>query len=92
MLFGSLAQKRAIPGSDADILVILEKSEKPLLERIEEWIEKLEINHPIEVFPYTEKELNTPIAREALEKGVTLYEKQQTLKTTNKNKTNDKNE
>jgi len=34
--------------------------------RIPEWSEKIKINFPVEVFPYTEKEINNPIVRSNL--------------------------
>ena len=75
VLFGSLAQGRAVPGSDADLLIILTESDKPFLERIAEWSQKIEIDFPVEVFPYTQEELHIPLARTALESGITLFER-----------------
>jgi len=72
-LFGSIAEKRGVPGSDADVLVILKKSNRPFMERIVEWRQKFQIDFPIEVFPYTEKELGNPIAEEGTKRGVLLY-------------------
>ncbi len=74
VLFGSLAEKRAVPGSDADILIILKEDERRFLDRIEEWLGRFSIDFPVEVFPYTEKEMDVPIVREALRSGVVLYE------------------
>ena len=75
VLFGSLAQKRGAPGSDADILILLAGSEKPFLERIQEWSEKFFLDFPLEVFPYTEKEQDNPMVREAVKRGITLFER-----------------
>lgn len=75
ILFGSLAEKRALPGSDADILIILKADDKPFLDRIAEWSDRFSVDFPAEVFPYTEKELNSPIALEAVKSGVTLFER-----------------
>jgi len=75
ILFGSLAEKRGVPGSDADILIILKRDDKPFMDRIIEWSEKFSLDFPVEVFPYTEKELNNPIALNAIEKGITLFER-----------------
>ncbi|WP_211204588.1 nucleotidyltransferase domain-containing protein [Ammonifex degensii] len=75
VLFGSLAEGRAIPGSDADLLIVLTESNKPFPERLAEWSAKIEIDFPIEVFPYTQEELHVPLARTALEKGITLFER-----------------
>jgi len=75
ILFGSLAEKRGVPGSDADILIILEKDDIPFMNRIGEWLEKFSLDFPLEVFPYSENELQNPIAQKALEKGIVLYER-----------------
>ena len=75
VLFGSLAQKRGAPGSDADILILLADSGKPLLERIQEWSQKFVLDFPLEVFPYTEKEQDNPMVREAVKRGITLFER-----------------
>lgn len=73
VLFGSLAEGRAVPGSDADVLVVLCQDDKPFFERLGEWVGKFAVDFPVEVFPYTLKELDTPLARTALQKGVVLY-------------------
>jgi len=75
ILFGSLAERRGTPGSDADILIILKKDDKAFINRIPEWREKFHLNFPIEVFPYTERELDTTLVSEALKKGIVLFER-----------------
>ena len=75
ILFGSLAERRGVPGSDADILIILERDDKPFMDRIAEWSERFSLDFPVEIFPYKEKELNNPIALEAVKKGITLFER-----------------
>ena len=75
ILFGSLAEKRAIPGSDADILLILKKTDRGFIDRIAEWRQKFSLDFPTEVFPYTEKELSNPVASEAIRKGIVLFER-----------------
>lgn len=52
-----------------------QKDDKPLMERIEEWSEKFLLNVPVEVFLTRKKELNNLIVLEALEKGITLFER-----------------
>ena len=69
VLFGSLAQKRGTPGSDADVLMILKESNKPFLERIEEWHGRFSIDFPVEVFPYTEREQDHSMVQEAMRGG-----------------------
>lgn len=73
ILFGSLAEKRAVPGSDADILIVLWEDDRPFLERVKEWLEKFDLGFPVDVFLYTVAELSNPVAREALAKGIRLY-------------------
>ena len=77
ILFGSLAERRGVPGSDADILIILEREDKPFMDRIAEWSERFSIDFPVEIFPYTKKELNknNPIVQEAVKRGITLFER-----------------
>lgn len=70
-----MAEKRAVHGSDADILIVLKKSNKPFMDRIVEWLEKFPLDFPVEVFPYTENELGNPIVLEAIKKGITLLER-----------------
>lgn len=73
ILFGSLAEKRAVPGSDADILIILKRDDKPFMDRIAKWSKRFSLDFPVEIFPYTEKELDNPIAQEAVKNGVILF-------------------
>ena len=81
ILFGSLAEKRGVPGSDADISIVLKRADKPFMDRRTEWTEKFSLDFPVDIFPfpgsYTEKELNSniPIALEAVKNGVTLFER-----------------
>jgi len=73
VLFGSLAQKRGVPGSDADLLIVLWKDDSPFPERIGVWLAKFDLDFPVDVFPYTVQELDNPLAREALSSGKSLY-------------------
>lgn len=75
ILFGSLVERRAVPGSDADILVILRKEDKPFMERLVEWSRRFTLDFPVEVFPYTKKELNNPVASQAIKSGLVLFER-----------------
>ena len=76
VLFGSLAVGRGVPGSDADVLVLLAEDRRRFPDRIPEWLEKLYIDFPMDVFPYTVNEEDTPMLKEALARGIVLYEKQ----------------
>lgn len=54
VLFGSLVKGDYVPGSDADVLVILEADPRPFMDRIPEfhrWFAGASIG--VEVFPYT---------------------------------------
>jgi predicted nucleotidyltransferase len=73
VLFGSLAERKAVPGSDADILVLLKKDERGFMERVAEWQEKFSLDYPTEVFPYTQKEADCPMVVQALKRGIVLF-------------------
>ncbi len=73
VLFGSLAEGRAVPGSNADVLIILKEDDRKFTDRISEYLQKFSINFPVEVFPYTVNEVN-PLVEEALKKGIVLFE------------------
>jgi predicted nucleotidyltransferase len=75
VLFGSVAEKRAVPGSDADILIVLRRDAKPFMDRIAEWLDKFALDFPVEIFPYTEKELDNPLASQAMRTGITLFDR-----------------
>ncbi|MGQ0671177.1 MAG: nucleotidyltransferase domain-containing protein [Actinomycetota bacterium] len=76
-LFGSLAQGRAVPGSDADILVLLDRSDRRFVDRPLDLLPHFEeVGLSVDLFCYTQKELaGTPFAREALEEGKPLAER-----------------
>jgi predicted nucleotidyltransferase len=77
LLFGSLARGQAVPGSDADLLVILSSTSRPFMERIPHY---LPTGSPlgIDVFPYTREEIDRMLAegnhfiRQAVQEGVVL--------------------
>ena len=73
ILFGSLAERRGVPGSDADILIILKRDDRPFRDRFADWQEKFSLDFPVEIFPFTENELDNPIAIEAIKKGLTMF-------------------
>ena len=75
VLFGSLAERKAVPGSDADILIVLKEDERGFMERVAAWQENFSLGFPIEVFPYTEKELDCPIAVQAMKSGTVLFDR-----------------
>jgi predicted nucleotidyltransferase len=78
ILFGSLATGQSVPGSDADLLVILRSSEEPFPERIPRYIPS-GCGIDVDVFPYTLEEIGkmqaggNPLVKEALEHGLVLF-------------------
>lgn len=66
LLFGSLARGEAVPGSDADLLVILSSSDLTFLERIPRYL-PTGLPLGVDVFVYTREELDR-----MLEKGNTF--------------------
>jgi predicted nucleotidyltransferase len=80
VLFGSLAEGRAVPGSDADVLLLLERSERPRwFDRpLDYWPAFEGVGLPVELFCYTREEAErVPLARRALERGLVLAERDQ---------------
>jgi len=78
ILFGSLAKGNAVPGSDADVLILLEQSSEPnWFGRIEEFEDYFEgIGIAIELFPYTREEIERiNLAQTAMKEGIILSSK-----------------
>jgi len=73
-LFGSLAEGRAVPGSDGDVLVLLASSETRWLDRPLAFSPHFDgCGVGVELFCYTQEEATrVPLARRALERGVDL--------------------
>jgi predicted nucleotidyltransferase len=62
-LFGSLATGKHAPGSDADILIVLRDDPRPSLERVSHYLPLLQTRSiPVEVFPYTQAEIERMVA------------------------------
>ena len=58
-LFGSLARGDSLPGSDADLLIVLEGSDRPFHSRIDRYADRFAgIGIGIDLFPMTISELN----------------------------------
>lgn len=75
-LFGSLADKRAVPGSDCDLLLLLMQSDLRFVDRIMKYLEIFDdIGIGVDIFPYTPDELDSPIAMQALKSGKLLWKK-----------------
>lgn len=77
-LFGSLARGEARPGSDADVLVVLDETRLPFLERMSRYMLR-DCGIGVDTFPYTRAELlrlaeHSPRFYRALSgEAVTLY-------------------
>ena len=81
VLFGSLASTQYGPGSDADVLIVLQSDKRRAIDRIPELSFAFSsVSIPVEVFPLTERELERQLGEEnlfwkrALETGVELGE------------------
>lgn len=79
--FGSLARGDAVPGSDADVLVLLRSSRRTFLNRISHYrLDGMSIG--VDVFPYTQQELqrmqadSNPFVREERREGVVMYDRE----------------
>lgn len=78
ILFGSLASGTPVPGSDVDLLLVLEDSDRPFLDRIPLFLPG---GFPVgvDVFPYIRSEIErmradgNPLVCGALHRGVTLF-------------------
>jgi len=76
ILFGSLANGRAVPGSDCDILVLMKGYDNCSI------FEKVEIIQPFfsdigiacDIFPYNEDDLTVPLAKQALNSGIIIFD------------------
>ena len=57
-LFGSLAQDRHVPGSAADLIIVLAEDDRRMMDRMPEFhLAFLDAGLPVEAFPYTMQEL-----------------------------------
>lgn len=78
-LFGSFVRGDYVPGSDADIAIILKHDNRRIMDRIPEFLAFFaEVEVPVDVFPYTEKEFkrmtstDNPFVQEILATGIQL--------------------
>ncbi len=76
VLFGSYAKGRRDLFTDLDIMLVVE-SDLPYLKRLDRYWNLIGdlIIVDLDLFVYTENELDTPVAREALRTGKVLYER-----------------
>ncbi len=79
VLFGSLARGDAVPGSDADLLIVVSHSAEPFLDRAVRY-RPAKVGVGVDVVAYTREELaalleaNNAFVRQALRDGFALYE------------------
>lgn len=77
VLFGSVASGRAVPSSDADILVVVRDSVTPFLDRAALFRDYFsDIGVGVDLFVYTQQEVSgssIPVAATALRTGIELY-------------------
>jgi predicted nucleotidyltransferase len=78
-LFGSLSKENFVPGSDADVLIVLKNDTRRMIDRIPEYLDFFRnVAISVDVFPYTESEVNkmraggNRLIREALENGIEI--------------------
>lgn len=83
VVFGSLVHDRAVPGSDVDLLLVLEDSELPFLDRAGAYRpERFPVG--LDIFAYTRDEMEQMLAegnfflKRALAEGETLFERDET--------------
>ena len=77
LLFGSLARGEAVPGSDADLLVILSSASQSFMERVPRYL-PTGLPLGVDVFPYTRDEIKRMLAqgnhfiRQAVKEAIVL--------------------
>jgi predicted nucleotidyltransferase len=79
ILFGSLAEGKALPSSDADILIVVKDSNLRFIDRPARYRAYfVDIGLGIDLFVYTEQEIargDIPLVRTALSTGKEIYKK-----------------
>ena len=75
---------RAVPGSDLDIFIIIEETELRFFDRIERYQDLFsDIEIGVDLFPYTECESDAGLARQAKNKGVCIFSREDPKTTEN---------
>jgi len=79
ILFGSLAKGKIHKASDID-LIIVKRTEKRFLDRLDEFYSRLNPRVGVDIFVYTPEEFaemkdHNPFLKKAIEEGVIIYEK-----------------
>jgi len=76
VLFGSFTEDRAVPGSDVDILIVLQPDTRRFIDRIQDYLDAFSgLGIAVDVFPYTVDELDNSLAQTALRTGRVLFER-----------------
>jgi hypothetical protein len=77
-LFGSLAEGRAVPGSDADVLILLDHSDRRWFDRPPDYGAAFDgIGLPVELFCYTRAEVHqVRLAGRAIRDGIPLAQRE----------------
>jgi predicted nucleotidyltransferase len=77
ILFGSVAEGRAVPSSDVDLVIVLDHTEKRHLDRAAEFVDYfVDLGLGADLFVFAVDEVRneaTPIYRTAIQKGTVLY-------------------
>ena len=74
-VFGSFAQCKAVPGSDIDLLLVIDKSDKRLIDRIEKYQDMFsDMGISVDIFPYTIQESDAPFVQTVKRDGVCIYD------------------
>jgi len=79
VLFGSLARGEAVPGSDADLLLVLRDSKEPFLERCARY-HPAGVGVDTDIIAYTRQELaqlqaeGNGLVAQALKEGLVLFD------------------
>lgn len=79
VLFGSFSNGTATAGSDVDLLIVLERTDLPLLDRSAAYLPYFtEIQLPVDLFVYSQEEVRlrpSSIAEKALSRGTTMWKR-----------------
>ena len=66
-LFGSLAKGKAVPGSDADVMIVLRKSDKSIVDRVTDFMDSFcDAGIGVDIFAYTEEEVDEFVKNKSL--------------------------
>jgi len=82
LVFGSFARGECVPGGDIDLLIILRRSDVPVLDRIPKYMPE-RFPTAVDVFPYTIEEIakmmedGNPLITRALKEGKLIYNRSQ---------------